>query len=63
MYFEKDLKIEEDDQCYTCTYIGQGIMCPFVEALTVKIAFLDGEVKVTNCGFYVKHERRLKVVK
>ena len=63
MYFDGNVHIEDDDQCFSCEYIHKSITCPLMEALAMGIVELDGQVFVTNCGFYKKFERHLRVVK
>jgi len=62
MYHDGSVHIEEEDQCYTCKYFSQGVLCPLLEALAVGVAHLDGDVVVKNCGFYVEFKRHLHVV-
>lgn len=65
MYQEKDstTHIEEDDQCYTCSYFRDGVDCPLLEALSEHIVYLDGPIRVCNCGFYIEYKRKLEIVK
>lgn len=62
MFYDGHIQIEEEDQCYSCKYFAQGIMCPLLEALAVGVAHLDGDVQVKNCGFYVEFKRHLHLV-
>ena len=62
MFYDGEVHIEEDDQCFTCEYFCKGVMCPLLEALAVGVASLSGEVSVKNCGFYVEFKRTLKVI-
>lgn len=66
MYHEdNEIKFHEDDQCLTCKYHpSQSIdkICPLLEALAFRLAFLDGDVAVVNCGFYEVFERHLRLV-
>ncbi|MBK8189788.1 MAG: hypothetical protein IPK79_04995 [Vampirovibrionales bacterium] len=62
MYFDECVHIEEDDQCFTCEYYRKGVSCPLLEALALGVVDLHGDVRVRNCGFYRKFERRLRVV-
>jgi hypothetical protein len=62
MYYDGNVYIEEEDQCYSCEYFLKGVMCPLLEALAVGVAHLDGDVQVKNCGFYVEFKRHLQVV-
>ena len=62
MFFEDQIHIEEEDQCYTCEYFLKGVMCPLLEALAVGVAHLEGDVLVKNCGFYVEFKRHLHVI-
>lgn len=63
MYFDQNVHIEEDDQCFTCQHFLRGISCPLLEALGEGVVSLDGDILVRHCGFYIKFERHLKVVK
>ena len=63
MFVDDSVYIEDEDQCNTCEYFLTGIMCPLLEALATGIAFLDGDVYVKNCGFYVPHVRHLSIVR
>lgn len=62
MFYDGQVHIEEEDQCYTCEYFVKGVMCPLLEALAVGVAHLDGDVQVRNCGFYVEFKRHLHVL-
>jgi hypothetical protein len=62
MFFDEQIHIEEEDQCYTCEYFLKGVMCPLLEALAVGVAHLEGDVLVKNCGFYVEFKRHLQVI-
>jgi len=62
MYYDGNVHIEEEDQCYTCEYFLKGVMCPLLEALAVGVAHLEGDVLVKNCGFYVEFKRHLQLV-
>lgn len=62
MYFDQCVHIEEDDQCFSCDYYRKGVSCPLLEALAMGVVELQGDVRVRNCGFYRKFERRLRVV-
>ena len=62
MFYDGQIHIEEEDQCYTCEYFLKGVMCPLLEALAVGVAHLDGDVLVKNCGFYVEFKRHLQVI-
>jgi hypothetical protein len=63
MYFDGNVHIENEDQCFSCEYIHRSITCPLMEALAMGIVELEGQVYVTNCGFYKKFERHLRIVK
>lgn len=54
--------VDEDDQCMTCEHFCKGVACPLLESLQVGITVLTDDVTVSNCGFYVKHKRSLKVL-
>jgi hypothetical protein len=62
MYYDGSIRIEEDDQCYTCQYFCKGVSCPLLEALGLGVVALDGEVQVKNCGFYKEFKRHLKLI-
>ena len=63
MYIENNnLVIEEDDQCITCANFNKGVACPLVQALAQGVVFIEDSLNVTNCGFYEKFERHLKLV-
>lgn len=63
MYFDgTNVHIEEDDQCFSCEYFMKGVTCPLLEALAQGVVELQGDVQVSNCGFYIKFERHLKLV-
>ena len=55
--------IEDDDQCITCENFNKGVACPLLHALGVGLVSLTEELRVTNCGFYKKFERHLKLVR
>lgn len=63
MFYDGSVNIEEDDQCFTCQHFVKGVACPLLEALGMGVAELTGEIVVRNCGFYVKFERHLKVLR
>lgn len=64
MYYENDnLHIEEDDQCVTCENFTKGIACPLIQAIASGFVALEGDMVVTNCGFYKEFKRHLKLVK
>ncbi len=63
MYLENGcVTIEEDDECITCANLQKGIACPLIHALSLGVVFLEDSLNVTNCGFYKKFERHLKLV-
>jgi len=62
MFYDGNVHIEEEDQCYSCEYFLKGVMCPLLEALAVGVAHLEGDVLVKNCGFYVEFKRHLQLV-
>ncbi|MEM0951172.1 MAG: hypothetical protein AAGI66_03400 [Cyanobacteria bacterium P01_H01_bin.74] len=62
MYYDGQIHIEEEDQCYSCEYFQKGVTCPLLEALGCGIAQLNSDVLVKNCGFYVKFQRHLHIV-
>lgn len=64
MYTEDNtIHIEEDDQCVTCDNFSKGIACPLLHALALGLVSLTDDLIVTNCGFYKKFERHLKLVR
>jgi len=63
MYIENgNLVIEDDDQCTTCANLNKGIACPLLQALAQGVVFIEDSLNVSNCGFYEKFERHLKLV-
>ncbi len=63
MYFENgNITIEDDDQCITCENLQKGIACPLVQALAEGVVFIEDSLNVSNCGFYKKFERHLRLV-
>ncbi len=63
MYYENgNICIEEDDQCITCANLQKGVACPLVQALAQGVVFIEDSLCVSNCGFYQKFERHLKLV-
>ena len=63
MYIENNnLVIEEDDQCITCANFNRGVACPLVQAPAEGVVFIEDSLNVSNCGFYEKFERHLKLV-
>lgn len=55
--------IEDDDQCITCENYAKGVACPLLEALGQGVVYLEGNLTVSNCGFYKEFKRHLKLVK
>lgn len=55
--------IEEDDQCITCENYAKGVACPLLEAIGEGVVYLEGNLTVSNCGFYKEFKRHLKLVK
>lgn len=63
MYYDKgQVHIEEDDQCITCENFTRGIACPLLHALALGVVSFEDSLTVSNCGFYKKFERHLKLV-
>ncbi len=63
MYFiDGQIHIEQDDQCFSCEFFQKGIACPLLEALGEGVVYLDGDIQVSNCGFYKPFKRHLKVI-
>jgi len=63
MYIENEcVYIEEDDACITCANFQKGISCPLIQALAEGVVFMEDSLCVSNCGFYEKFERHLKLV-
>lgn len=64
MYQEPDGQtvIEEDDQCFTCSYFHIQQTCPLLEALSENVAYLAGDIRVRNCRFYKEFKRNLTLV-
>ena len=63
MYFEDgNVHIEEDDECITCENLQKGVACPLIMAIAQGAVFIDESLNVTNCGFYKKFERHLRLV-
>lgn len=63
MFYDGDVHIEEDDQCFTCEHFLKGVQCPLLEALAEKVVFLDDDIVVRNCGFYREFKRHLTLLK
>lgn len=63
MYFhDKLLYIEDEDQCGECEHYLKGIACPLLDALIHRVIYLDGQMNVTDCGFFKEFERKLKLI-
>jgi len=63
MYFENGkIYVEKNDQCISCKNFTRGVACPLLQALGLGVVTLDGEMSVTNCGFYEEFKRHLKIV-
>ena len=64
MYIDEDgsVHIEEDDECITCENLQKGIACPLIQAIAQGVVFIEDSLYVTNCGFYKKFERHLKLI-
>lgn len=62
MYYDGNVHIEEDDQCFTCEYFLKGVQCPLLEALAEGVVSLEGDIVVRNCGFYKQFKRHLSLV-
>lgn len=64
MYFKNEnIHLEHDDQCISCKHMSEGKACPLIQAISMKIVAIKRPFKVSNCGFFVKFVRRLKLVK
>ncbi|MCQ2958259.1 MAG: hypothetical protein MJ180_05090 [Candidatus Gastranaerophilales bacterium] len=64
MYFDENnnIVIEEDDECITCANLNKGVACPLIQALAQGVVFMEDSLTVSNCGFYEKFERHLRLV-
>ncbi len=62
MFFDGQVHIEEDDQCYTCEHFLKGVQCPLLEALAEGVVELDEDITVKNCGFYKQFHRHLRLI-
>lgn len=63
MYYDNgNIFIEEDDQCITCANMQKGVACPLLHALAQGVVFIEDSLCVSNCGFYQKFERHLRLV-
>ncbi len=64
MYCENGrIYIENDDQCINCKNYAEGVSCPLLTALGLGVVYLEDSLVVSNCGFFVKFERFLHVVR
>ena len=64
MYYENDkVFIEDEDQCITCQNYLEGVACPLLNALGQKAVYLEDNLIVTNCGFFRRFKRRLRIVR
>jgi len=64
MYCADDkIYIEDDDQCITCKNYAVGVACPLLMALGQGVVYMEDSLTVTNCGFYEKFTRTLRIVK
>ncbi|OGH94929.1 MAG: hypothetical protein A2039_10305 [Candidatus Melainabacteria bacterium GWA2_34_9] len=63
MYYDSGkVYVEKDDQCISCKNFAKGVACPLLHALGLGVVTLDGELFVTDCGFYEEFKRHLKIV-
>lgn len=63
MYYDSGkLYVEKDDQCISCKNFAKGVACPLLHALGLGVVSLDGDLNVTDCGFYEEFKRHLKIV-
>ncbi|MGE0201222.1 MAG: hypothetical protein AB7P76_09660 [Candidatus Melainabacteria bacterium] len=62
MYYDGQVHVEEDDQCFTCEHFLKGVACPLLEALAEGVVGLSEDILVTNCGFYKQFKRHLTLV-
>jgi len=63
MYCENgSVFVETEDQCMSCENFTQGIACPLLHALGLGLVTIDGELLVSNCGFYKEFKRHLKII-
>jgi len=60
--YDNNIYIEEDDKCITCANLQKGVACPLIQALAQGVVFIEDSLSVSNCGFYEKFERHLKLV-
>ncbi|MBO6088574.1 hypothetical protein J6P92_09580 [bacterium] len=64
MYYENGkIFIEDDDQCVNCQNYLEGVACPLLNALGQKAVYLEDSLTVTNCGFFRKFKRCLRIVR
>lgn len=64
MYVDEQgqVRVETDDQCYSCEYFLKGVSCPLLEALAMGVVMLEDDLTVQNCGFYKQFKRKLRVL-
>lgn len=62
MFYDNNVHIEEDDQCFTCEHFNKGVNCPLLEALAEGVVSLEEEIVVHNCGFYKEFHRHLRLL-
>lgn len=64
MYCEDgQIFIEDEDQCLECKNYAEGVSCPLLTALGLGVVYLEDSLTVTNCGFFEKFERCLRIVR
>lgn len=61
-YYNGSVHVQTEDQCMTCKNFEQGVACPLLQALAMGFVKMDGTLYVTNCGFYEKFTRKLRLV-
>ena len=65
------IELESQDICMSCLYFinwnsPEGKLCPMLKAIgygDITLRKPDREMYLTNCDFFKKQEKRLKVVK
>lgn len=62
-YHNGSVHVEENDQCMTCKNFAEGVACPLLQALAMGFVQMEGTLHVTNCGFYEKFTRRLRLIR
>ena len=46
-----------------CKNYASGVSCPLLTALGLGVVYIENSLTVTNCGFYEKFTRKLRIVK